>query len=65
MTETEGFLERGGLPRLAWRRVEGAGPTVLWLGGFRSDMDGTKAQALAEAAKAHRSEEHTSELQSH
>lgn len=52
MTETEGFLERDGLPRLAWRRVEGSGPTVVWLGGFRSDMDGTKAVAIAEAASA-------------
>lgn len=26
---------------------DGAGPTVLWLGGFRSDMTGTKAEALA------------------
>ncbi len=33
--------------RLAYRRVEGAGPTVVWLGGFRSDMIGTKAEVLA------------------
>jgi hypothetical protein len=32
--------------------VDGAGPTVVWLGGFRSDMTGTKAEALAEWAKA-------------
>jgi len=50
-TETSGFLERGG-ERLAWRKVAGAGPTVVWLGGFKSDMTGTKAQALAEAALA-------------
>jgi len=37
--------------KLAWRRVEGAGPTVVWLGGFRSDMAGTKAQALADWAQ--------------
>ncbi len=54
VAEIEGRLERGG-ESLAWRRVEGAGPTVVWLGGFRSDMTGTKAQALAEwAAKAER-----------
>ena len=35
---------------LAYRRVEGDGPGVLWLGGFKSDMTGTKAQALAEWA---------------
>ncbi|MCA3726460.1 MAG: alpha/beta hydrolase, partial [Phenylobacterium sp.] len=37
---------------LAWRAVEGRGPTVVWLGGFRSDMTGTKAQALADQALA-------------
>ena len=36
---------------LAWRGVEGAGPTVLWVGGFRSDMEGTKALALDAAAR--------------
>ena len=50
MPETSGFLQRGDGERLAWRRVDGAGPTVVWLGGFRSDMTGTKAQALAEWA---------------
>ena len=35
---------------LAWRWREGAGPTVIWMGGFRSDMDGTKALALDRAA---------------
>jgi hypothetical protein len=52
MSETQGFLERTGGERLAWRRVAGRGPTVVWLGGFRSDMAGTKAQALAEWALA-------------
>jgi len=52
MAETAGFLEREGGERLAWRRVEGAGPTVVWLGGFMSDMAGTKAQALADWALA-------------
>ncbi len=47
--EKTGFLEHDG-ERLAWRRVEGEGPTVVWLGGFRSDMDGTKAQYLADWA---------------
>lgn len=36
---------------LAVERVEGAGPTVLWIGGFRSDMEGTKAVALDAAAR--------------
>ncbi|RAK56863.1 alpha/beta fold hydrolase [Phenylobacterium deserti] len=52
MSETSGFLSRPDGERLAWRRVEGAGPTVVWLGGFRSDMAGSKAQALAEWAQA-------------
>jgi pimeloyl-ACP methyl ester carboxylesterase len=32
--------------RLAWHRVEGRGPAVLFCGGFTSDMTGTKALAL-------------------
>lgn len=36
---------------LAYKRVEGDGPTVVWVGGFRSDMEGTKALALDEAAR--------------
>lgn len=52
MSETNGFLERPDGTRLAWRAVAGAGPAVVWLGGFRSDMAGTKAQALADWALA-------------
>jgi len=37
---------------LAVQRQAGAGPTFVWLGGFRSDMAGTKAQALADWAAA-------------
>jgi pimeloyl-ACP methyl ester carboxylesterase len=36
---------------LAFQRVDGAGPTVVWVGGFRSDMEGTKALALDAAAR--------------
>ncbi|GAA0646823.1 alpha/beta fold hydrolase [Brevundimonas lenta] len=36
---------------LALKRVEGSGPTVVWIGGFRSDMEGTKALALDAAAR--------------
>jgi len=54
MSETHGYLDRSDGERLAWRRVAGAGPTVVWLGGFRSDMAGTKAQALADWALASR-----------
>ena len=52
MSETNGFLARPDGERLAWRRVSGDGPTVVWLGGFMSDMAGTKAQALADWALA-------------
>jgi hypothetical protein len=52
MTERVGFLARPDGERLAWRAVDGAGPTVVWLGGFRSDMTGTKAEALADWAIA-------------
>lgn len=31
---------------LAYRASEGAGPTVVWLGGFKSDLTGTKAAHL-------------------
>jgi pimeloyl-ACP methyl ester carboxylesterase len=37
---------------LAFERQHGAAPTFVWLGGFKSDMAGTKAQALAEWARA-------------
>ena len=52
MSETTGSLERGDGERVAWRRVDGRGPCVVWLGGFRSDMAGTKSQALADWAVA-------------
>lgn len=52
MAETSGFLDRDDGERLAWRRVAGRGPTVIWLGGFMSDMTGTKAQALSDWALA-------------
>jgi hypothetical protein len=52
MSETSGLLARPDGEQLAWRRVAGAGPAVVWLGGFRSDMAGTKAEALADWAQA-------------
>lgn len=52
MRKSSGKLARPDGEQLAWRAVEGAGPTVVWLGGFRSDMTGTKAQALADWAQA-------------
>jgi pimeloyl-ACP methyl ester carboxylesterase len=51
MSETSGFLA-GPDGRIAWRRVDGNGPRITWLGGFNSDMTGTKAQALSDWAAA-------------
>ena len=45
--ETSGRLDRGDGVALAWARQEGAAPTVVFLPGFRSDMTGDKATALA------------------
>jgi hypothetical protein len=42
-------MERSGR-RLAFERQAGASPTFVWLGGFKSDMAGTKAQAMAQWA---------------
>ncbi len=49
-SETSGRLDREGGEQIAWKRRHGTGPTVVWLGGFRSDMGGTKAEALDQAA---------------
>lgn len=38
--------------RLAYRAIKGEGPPLVWCGGFASDMDSTKAQALADWAQA-------------
>lgn len=43
-------FEHDGLS-LAFECQDGAAPTFVWLGGFKSDMDGTKAQALAQWAR--------------
>jgi pimeloyl-ACP methyl ester carboxylesterase len=52
MTEISDVLTTADGGALAYRRIEGAGPAVVWLGGFNSDMTGTKAQALADWAAA-------------
>src|SRR5262245_48470742 len=39
--------------RIAVRRRSGAAPGLLWLGGFKSDMGGTKAVAIDRWAAAH------------
>jgi len=42
--------ERNG-KKLAYHATQGAGPGVVFLGGFKSDMEGTKALALEDWAK--------------
>ena len=45
--ETTGRLDRGDGVTLAWAKLAGRGPTVVFLPGYRSDMTGDKANALA------------------
>ncbi|WP_209832665.1 alpha/beta hydrolase [Ruegeria sp. HKCCE3926] len=40
------FLETPQGRRLAYHKTEGAGPTIVFLGGLKSDMEGTKAVHL-------------------
>jgi pimeloyl-ACP methyl ester carboxylesterase len=47
VTETKGRLDRNNGTELAWARLDGRAPTVVFLPGFRSDMTGDKATALA------------------
>ncbi|RBW57525.1 alpha/beta fold hydrolase [Ruegeria sp. A3M17] len=46
------FLETAQGRRLAYHKSDGAGPTVVFLGGLKSDMEGTKAVHLEAWAKA-------------
>ena len=50
-TPDHSLLTRSDGETLAFKAVEGTGPSVVWIGGFRSDMEGTKALALDEAAR--------------
>ncbi len=45
--EETGRFDRGDGVELAWRRRAGRGPGVMFLGGFNSDMTGTKAEELS------------------
>ncbi len=53
-TGSPAFMDVSGTP-IAYRRVEGVAPGIVWLGGYRSDMLGTKAETLSDwaAAKGH------------
>jgi pimeloyl-ACP methyl ester carboxylesterase len=56
MTSSTAFLEVGEgafSRRIAVKMRQGAGPGLVWLGGFMSDMGGTKAVALDQWAEAH------------
>jgi pimeloyl-ACP methyl ester carboxylesterase len=44
--EETSTLQRDGDHHLAWRRRQGATPTILYMGGLGSDMAGEKAEAL-------------------
>jgi pimeloyl-ACP methyl ester carboxylesterase len=46
------FLARGGGVQLAYVAQPGAGPTVVFLGGYASDMTGTKARYLESWCRA-------------
>ncbi|MCO4091427.1 MAG: alpha/beta hydrolase [Sphingorhabdus sp.] len=46
------FVTRADGVRLAYRYLRGEGPTIIFLPGYMSDMQGGKAQALAEWANA-------------
>jgi pimeloyl-ACP methyl ester carboxylesterase len=51
MTPADRLLRTDG-EALAYRGISGASPTVVWLGGFNSDMEGTKALALEAWARS-------------
>ena len=45
------YHERADRPRLAYHRIEGSGPTIVFLPGYASDMSGSKALAVEEWAR--------------
>jgi pimeloyl-ACP methyl ester carboxylesterase len=51
--QSTGRLDRGDGIHLAWSKLSGAGPTIVFLPGFRSDMTGDKATALASFCASH------------
>ncbi|KKK71082.1 hypothetical protein LCGC14_2917510 [marine sediment metagenome] len=46
------YLDTAQGRRIAYAQMAGAGPGIVFLGGFNSDMGGTKAQHLDAWAKA-------------
>ena len=51
MTNAPDFLRLSDGTRLAYKKTDGAGPTVIWCGGLKSDMEGSKAVHLETWAK--------------
>ncbi len=49
---TASYLDTAQGRRIAYHKTDGQGPTVLFLSGLKSDMEGTKAIALEAWAKA-------------
>ncbi|HEY8610053.1 MAG TPA: alpha/beta hydrolase [Roseomonas sp.] len=52
MNEIRGTLTRPDGVTLAWAALPGTGPAVVFLGGFRSDMEGSKALHLRDHCAA-------------
>jgi pimeloyl-ACP methyl ester carboxylesterase len=52
MTDQPRFLDRTAAPSLAYRFRDGAGPVIVFLPGYMSDMQGSKAVALDDWAAA-------------
>lgn len=52
VAEESGRLVRDDRVELAWKRLHGKGPTIVFLPGFRSDMEGSKALRLTAFAAA-------------
>jgi len=46
------FFDSPSGDRIAYREVAGSGPTILWLGGFLSDMTGSKIEAIGSLAES-------------
>ena len=52
-TEEAAILARPGGASIAYRKTTGTSPGVIFMGGFKSDMAGTKACALEAACRTH------------
>jgi pimeloyl-ACP methyl ester carboxylesterase len=51
MTNAPDFLNLSDGTKLAYRKVKGKTPTIIWCGGLKSDMEGSKAIYLENWAK--------------